>query len=128
MNPQIFASPGGIISSVRNLMETGIALIQNRLELAGLELQEEKSRAISILVFAAATVFLTFMSVIALMFTLVFVFWEHALLVMGGFTGFFIVGAVTTFFLLKGKLKGPIPFSETITQLKKDRTWLQSQQ
>jgi uncharacterized membrane protein YqjE len=118
---------GGIVSQCKNFLETGIALVQNRLELVALELQEEKSRAISIIVLGATLIFLGFMGVIALMLTLVFLFWEHALIVMGGFTGVFLLGALVVFLVLKGKLKKPIPFSETISQLKKDRAWIQSQ-
>lgn len=114
----------GIFGAVRRFAETGLGIVQNRMELLAVELREEKSRLISVAVWAGAMVLLGFLSLVAIMFTLTLIFWEQRIAVMGGFCGFFVVGTLVAFFLMKSKLKTP-PFSETISQLKKDREWLQ---
>lgn len=114
----------GLFGSVRRLGATAAGILQNRLELITLELKEEKARAISLGISAAAAIFMGFMTIVALMFTLTFLFWDQRVAVMGGFCGFFLVGALVSFFMLKSKLKTP-PFAETVAQLKKDREWLQ---
>jgi uncharacterized membrane protein YqjE len=119
--------PAGIFGSVRRVLDTVLAILQNRLELMMIELNEEKSRLISVVIWAAALLFLAFMGIVALMLTVVMLLWDHALIVLGSFTGVFLLGALVSFLMIKKKIKGSIPFSETIAQLKKDRAWLQSQ-
>jgi uncharacterized membrane protein YqjE len=118
------ANSFGIFGSIRRLGGTAVAVLQNRLELMAIELKEEKGRAMSMAIWGASLIFLGFMTIVALMFTLTFLFWEQRIAVMGGFCGLFLVGALTAFFMLKSKLKTP-PFAETIAQLRKDRDWLQ---
>jgi len=118
------ANSFGIFGTLRRLGGTTVAILQNRLELMAIELKEEKSRAISMAIWGAVLIFLAFMTIIAAMITVTFLFWEQRVAVMGGFAGFFLVGALVAFFVLKGKAKTP-PFAETIAQLKKDREWIQ---
>ena len=114
----------GLFSSLRRLGGTAMSILQNRLELITIELKEEKQRAVSLAIWAASLIFLGFMAIVSLMFTLTFLFWEQRLAVLGGFCGFFIVGAIVAFAMMKKKLKTP-PFAETVAQLKKEREWLQ---
>ena len=112
-----------ILGSLRRMAETGLAVVQNRLELLAVELREEKTRLVSIAVWSGAMVLLGFLALVAIMFTLTLVFWEQRIAVMAGFCGFFIVATLVSFFMLRSKFKAP-PFAETISQLKKDREWL----
>ena len=116
----------GIFGSVRRVIDTTLAILQNRLELIAVELGEEKSRAISVLVWGALLIFFAFMTVIALTATIVFLLWEHALYALAGFTALYLIGAIASMLIVKGKIKNPPPFAETIAQLKKDREWLKS--
>jgi len=113
----------GLLGSVRRLGENALAIVQNRLELLIIEFREEKSRVISLGVWAGAMLFLSFLAIVALMLTLTFIFWEQRVAVMAGFCAFFFVGAIGSLLALKSKIKTP-PFSETVSQLKKDREWL----
>ncbi|MDQ6630220.1 MAG: phage holin family protein [Verrucomicrobiota bacterium] len=115
----------GMFGSLRRLLETSVAIVQNRVELVAVELREEKSRAIGIIIWAAVLIFTSFMALVAIMLTLVFLFREQAVYILGGFSLLYLIGAVTAFLMLKAKTKTP-PFSETIVQLKKDRAWLRS--
>ena len=118
-------APVGVLASLRRLMETSLAILHNRLELAAVEFQEEKSRLAAIFLWAAILVFFGIMSVVALMVMTIFLFWENRLAVAIGFSILFVVGAVAAYLALHGKLKKPpIPFAETIDQLRKDRQWL----
>ena len=112
-----------ILGTVRRLGETALSVVQNRLELLAVELREEKTRLVSMAVWAGAMVLLGFLSLVAVMFTLTLVFWEQRIAVMGGFCGFFVIATLVAFFMLRSKFKAP-PFAETISQLKKDREWL----
>lgn len=114
----------GILPALRRFGSTAVAILQNRLELITIELKEEKTRAVSLVIWGASLAFLGFLGLVALMFTLAFIFWEQRVAVMGGFCAFFFVAAMGSFFMLKKNLKTP-PFAETIAQLKKDREWLQ---
>ncbi len=117
----------GILGSLRRFGETVVAIVHNRLELAALELQEEKSRAISMLIWAAVLIFFGFMMMVALTLTVIFVFWEHRTLVAGVFAGFYLLAALVAFLAMRKNLKNPpIPFAETISQFKKDREWFET--
>ncbi len=116
-------STPGIFGSVKRLAETGLAIVQNRLELIAVELREEKGRVVGLLVWGGALVFMAFQALTAIMLTLVVIFRDQALYIFGGFAAFYLIGAIAAFFLLRSKIKAP-PFGETIAQLKKDRRWL----
>jgi uncharacterized membrane protein YqjE len=116
---------GGLLGSARRFLETLLAIGHNRLELAAIELQEEKERVVATLIWAALLIFFGFMTFVAIMLTAVLLFWENRVAVAGGFTAFFLIGALIAFSCMKRKLKNPpVPFAETIAQLKKDRDWL----
>ena len=67
-----------------------------------------------------------FLTLVAIMATVVFAFWNQALGVLAGFSGFFLVLAVGSFFMAKSKLK-KTPLDETISQLRKDRELVREQ-
>jgi uncharacterized membrane protein YqjE len=116
---------GGLLGSARRFCETLLAIVHNRLELAAIELQEEKSRIVATLIWAALLIFFAFMTFVAVMITAILLFWDNRVAVAGGFAAFFLIGALVAFFCMKNKLKNPpVPFAETIAQLKKDRDWL----
>ncbi len=118
---------GGLLGSLQRVCDTGVSIVKNRVELATLELKEEKSRLVSAAVWGGIFMVSTFMAVIAIACTVLFMLWDQRLYVAIGFLAFCIIGAFTAFLLVKGKLKAPKPFAETIAQLKKDRAWLQRQ-
>jgi uncharacterized membrane protein YqjE len=113
--------PGsGLFGSIRHVLGTTVAVFQSRIELLTVELKELKGRAVALLFWAAALLFLGFLTFVAIMATVVFAFWEQALPVLAGFSAFFVVLAIASFSFAKAKLS-QIPFKETVDQLKKDR-------
>jgi uncharacterized membrane protein YqjE len=113
----------GFFGSLRRIGETLLAIVQSRLELISHEWREEKTRAVSIAIWGALMVFMAFMSMIAVTFLFVFVFWDQAVWVLLGFSIFYLGGAALALFVIRSRLKAPL-FAETISQLKKDRSWL----
>ncbi|MEO5804614.1 MAG: phage holin family protein [Verrucomicrobiota bacterium] len=110
----------GLFGSVRRVLATALAMFQSRIELIAVEVREEKKRALAVVGWGVALVFLSIMSVVAVMGVVVFLLWENALAVLAGFSAFFLVAAVGSFCLARSQLQ-KIPFGETVAQLKKDR-------
>ena len=119
-------NPAGLFKSLRHLLDTGLAAVQNRLELFVVELKEEKCHVIQILIWASAVILLGLMAIATATFTIVFLVEESArVFVLAGFCLFYILAAVGAFLGLKKRLKDqPLPFAESISQIKKDREWL----
>lgn len=120
----------GLFGSLAGMFDTLLATVQNRLELFAVELQEEKCRLIEALVWAAAVIFLAIMAVTMLTLTVAFLagmlFGDAALLwVLAGFTLLYATVACGAYRALKQRLcNRPLPFAETIAELKKDRECL----
>lgn len=102
--------------------------VRNRVELAGIELREEKHRAVELFWLTAAGVFFAGVAVMTLTVAI-------ALLISASARPYFLlgmgilyaVGAVTAVLQLRHKLKnGQPPLAETIEQLRKDGEWLSS--
>jgi len=110
----------GLFGSIRRTVGTTVALIESRIELIALELREEKKRALSLIIWGAVLGFLSLIFVVAIIGLVTFLLWENALAVLVGFSVFFVVLAVASFFLARKKMK-KIPFGETVDQLRKDR-------
>jgi uncharacterized membrane protein YqjE len=118
----------GVGSPLRRLAESILAVVENRLSLATVELNLEKYQAIEVLFWGAACFSLGFLAMLLLTFTVVVVFWESGrLTVLIGLTLVYLFGAAAAFFALKHRLKSwPTPFTETIAEIKKDRACLKA--
>ena len=120
---------GGLLQSVRRLADTGLALLHNRAELFAVELQEEKSHLIEILLWVAVLLFFGILSVLVLTATLIMLASEGTrIYVAGGLSLVYLVGAVWAWLRLKARLETRLPFAQTITEVKKDRDWLFDEQ
>ena len=125
--PEPEQNPVGVFKSLRHLLDTGLAAVQNRLEIFVVELKEEKCHVIEILIWASAAIVLGLMAIATATFTIVLLFPERRtqVFVLAGFSLFYILAAVGAFRGLKKRLKDhPLPFAESISQIKKDREWL----
>jgi uncharacterized membrane protein YqjE len=116
----------GVFESLRRLCDAALALVQNRVELISVEIQEEQQRLVRLLVLAAAVVFLANTAVIALTVAAVFLASEQSRVpVLIGLSVFYLLVAGGAFLLLRKQLRStPPPFHTTISELKKDREWL----
>jgi len=119
------ASPG-LLTSVRKLLDTGLATVQNRAELAAVEFKEEKDHALELMLWATVVFFFAVMTGIVLTATIIFAFPEdRRIYVAGVFAVLYLAGGVWAFLGLRTRLnKQPVPFSATVDEIKKDREWL----
>lgn len=116
----------GVFESLRRLCDGALALVQNRLELFAVEVEEEKQRLVRLLVLAAVVVFLANTAFMALTAAVVFLASEGSrVAVLIGLSVFYMLLAGGAFLLLRKRLRdAPPPFHSTISELKKDREWL----
>jgi uncharacterized membrane protein YqjE len=116
----------GIFASLRRLSDSGLALLQNRVELFSVELEEQKIRLVRLLVLVAAAVFMANTAVLVLTATIILVVGDKARVpVMICLSLVYLGGATAAVFALRKEIKeSPPPFDGTIAELKKDRSWL----
>lgn len=121
-------NPPGLISLLRKAALTSFGALRNRGELFLVELQEEKNRVIELFIWVGLALFLGFMFMVVLTATIIFLFSpETRVYAAGGFAFLYFVGMVLALLNLKALVKSvALPFSATIEEVKKDRTWLDS--
>lgn len=117
--------PPGLFGSVKRLLETGLALAQNRVELFAVELQEEKYRLVEVLLCTVAVAAFGMMALtLATLAVLVF-FWEKALLAaLAALSLLYLLATLAAWKALQSCLKKQTAFSETLGEIRKDREWL----
>ncbi len=98
-------------------------MLQNRIELFAVELEEQKIRFVRVLALVAAAVFLANTAILVVTVTIVVVVGEAARVpVLIGLSLVYIVAALLAFRAVRNELKSsPAPFEGSISELKKDR-------
>lgn len=128
MNPDPPA-PAGFVSALRALADGLFANLEDRLELLGLEVQEEKFRLIRIFVWISAVIFAGAMAVVFASLTIVYLFWESArLAVLGGLAAAYAVmfGVIVVAFR-RYLARQPRPFAASLQEIKADRTCIRNE-
>lgn len=122
--------PGGLSDSLRRLVGTGVALVQTRLELLAAELEEEKLRLGSLLVFAAAAILLLDLGIVLLAVFLTVAFWDtDRLLVLGILTTAFLVsGAIAAAAAVRLARTRSRLFAASLAELAEDREALRGRE
>ena len=117
----------GLFASLRRFLDTGLGAVHNRVELFAVELREERCRLMDLVLSAVAACFFAMLAWISVTASLVFIFNEHALFALIGFSLLHILGAVASVVWLRKQIKHKsMPFAGSIAELKKDREWLQT--
>jgi uncharacterized membrane protein YqjE len=122
-NPAEGRSAAGLFASLRNLLETLLAIGQTRLELLSTEVEEELRRTAGILLWAlVATLFLAF-TVLMLAILVIVASWEdHRVLAAALVTAGFLAITLLAFLILRARARArPRFLSATIEELEKDR-------
>ena len=123
------SSPGtgrGMFASLRVLLHSGLGLVRTRLELFGIELEEEKLRVLSLLGYGAAALLLLSAGLVFLAIFFTVLFWdEHRLLALGLFAAVFLsAGGLALYVAWRhANAKGRL-FSASLAELAKDRAAL----
>jgi len=117
---------GGLFASLRRLLNSALALVENRFQVFTVELQEEKIRALDLLLRAAVLVGLGFMTLIAATALVVVWLWDTSpVAVLSIVTLVYGLAAAGIGYSLRQRLqRGPPPFAGTLAELKKVREWL----
>lgn len=121
-------NPPGLLTLIRKLAKTGTAALINRGELFLVELQEEKNNVIELFIWAAGMCFFGVMFVVVLTATIIFLVpEEQRVYAAGGFALFYLVCGILAMLNLRALVKNAaVPFADTISEVKKDREWLES--
>ncbi len=119
----------GVFGSLRRLLQTLLAVAQNRLELLLVEAQEERLQFYETLLLAGTVIVLGAITLGTVIFTLV-ALCLHAerfdLLV--GLILLCLLATVVAFWRLRQRLRAWTPFSATLAELKKDKACLEQEQ
>ncbi|MGC2458741.1 MAG: phage holin family protein [Gallionellaceae bacterium] len=117
---------GGLFNSMRTTASTLLAIVQTRVELLSTELEEERIRLTSMLMWMLLMLFCTGMGVIFFTLLLVLALWDdHRLLAVGIPAVLFSLGAVLAWQVVAGKARSkPRLFAASLTELSRDRDQL----
>jgi len=120
---QSASASSGFVGSLRALADGLLATAQERLELFGVELQEEKFRLIQTIVWISAAIFAGGMAITFASITLVYLFWESArLAVLGALTLFYSGALVVAIVAFRRHLaRQPRPFAASLQEIQNDR-------
>ena len=111
----------GLFAALKNIAATLLASGRTRLELLGTELEEEKLRAIRLLVVALAMVFCLGIAILLGVSLLTLIFWDSKILVLGLFTGLFVLaGGLFYQAFVRATHREQPPFAASIAELEED--------
>src|SRR5215207_6497687 len=121
---------GGLFSSVRRMADTCLSSVHNRVELFGLELQEEKLRLVRLLLWTVAALFASFLAITVITIAVVWIFpQENRAVVLGIFAVFYTILATVLGLKLRSEIKNaPPPLADATAELKKDLDALRSRE
>lgn len=118
----------GLFESLSVFAATLVAIVQTRLELLSIDLEEEREHLFSIMLLALVAVFLLGIGVVLAAILLVVIYWEtHRILVLTILTVLFLLVGIATgaYALYKVRTK-PRLFSSSLSELQKDSQQLDS--
>jgi len=128
MDPDPPAS-AGFVSALRAFADGLFANLEDRLELLGVELQEEKFRLIRIFVWISAVIFSGAMATVFASLTIVYLFWESArLAVLGGLAAAYaVMFGVIVVAVRRYLARQPRPFAASLQEIKADRSCIRNE-
>lgn len=120
---------GGLYGSLKGLVVAGIGIVRTRLELLGVELQEEKARLLGLLAFGAAAVIFLAAGLVFLAVFLTVLLWDtDRLLALGVFTSLFLTGGVVALVVALRHARAPSHlFAASLAELARDRAAAESE-
>jgi len=115
---------------IRRMFASLVRMLRVRLELAGLELQDEIDHVVRALAMAVGGALLLCAGVVFGAIAVIVALWEtHRVLAIGGFAALFAgAGAVLLWLLVRASRDRPPMFAETLAQFEQDRLRLGEEQ
>jgi uncharacterized membrane protein YqjE len=123
----VLRKPTGVIGDLSAIAATGVRAVRTRLELLGIELQEERQWLVRYVVVALGALLLLVFGLLLAVFALVLLASEAQRPAFLGIAGaaFLIAGALGAGWLQRRIRERPIPFSDTIAILRGDEAGLE---
>ena len=114
--------PPGLLTALGRLSSTLLTLVETRLELFAVELEEEQQRFLRVLLWSAASLFFSMLAVILITLAVVWACPAQArIYVLAGFCLVYLGSAVAAASILRWRLRNrPRPFAGSVDQLKRD--------
>lgn len=111
-----------LFTSLRTFWGVIVAILYTRLDLATLELEEEATRAVHLVVMTMAALMAIVITIFFILFLIVAIFWDnHRLLVLGLVSGFCAIGSAILVGIVKQMIRTRPKFlSQTLNELRKD--------
>jgi uncharacterized membrane protein YqjE len=114
----------GLLKSLRRLVTTLGAILENRVELFAVELHEQRHRMVELLMLAGGALVLGTLAVVVFSAVLLWLFAEpYRVYAAAGLGVLYLAGAIILVLRLKRRLTAE-PFPETLNQIKKDCEWM----
>ena len=124
MEPSPEDAPG-LLRSLKRLSKVALGIVENRVELLLVELEEERWRVVDALLLVASVAVLSLMTLTAGTFALVMFFpAEHRAAVMLVVALVYLLATLGVSMKLRSRLKRWRSFSSTLAELKKDKACL----
>lgn len=119
----------GLLEGLRNIVDGGLALLANRLELLGVELAEERVRVLALLAYGAVAFVALGAGMVFLAVFITVALWDsHRLLALGIFSAVFIGGGILALRTAMEYARKPSGlFAGSLEELRKDRAALRSE-
>jgi uncharacterized membrane protein YqjE len=119
-------SSPGLFSSVKRLLNTALAGVENRIELFLIELRQARLRIFDVVLLGCAAAIMGFMALLMVTVTLVVIFWDSARVpVLVALSACYSLATIGIFWRMKARLRNWSFFSVTLDELKKDRACLE---
>ena len=115
-------SESGLFASLQRMLATLITLVQTRLELVSVEIEEQIEHAAAVLLWSIAAIFFASLSILLLALTIVIAFWdEHRLLAASLVTASFALTAVLAALVVRRRLRvRPRFLAATVREFERD--------
>jgi len=122
----VSASPH-LLRSLRALAATSIGILRTRLELVAIELAQEKSRLLGMVLVALAALLCLTLGLMMFSFLIVVVFWDteyrHLAIALVG-AAYLLIGLIMLLMVRRQAVHAPIAFEDTLAELQHDRDML----
>lgn len=115
-----------LMGSITNLVRNFVEIVETRLALFALDMQETGMNLLSLLILCGVILTCFGLSLILATLLVVVIFWDsHRLLAVGGAAGFFAVAGLGLWFMVSARFRSmPRLFAATRGEFAKDREWL----
>jgi uncharacterized membrane protein YqjE len=112
---------GGLFAALKNIAATVLASGETRLELLANEVEEEKLRAVNLLIVLLGMAFCLCAGTLIAVFFLTALFWENRLFVLGASGVFFLILGFVFYGLFKRAIQRPEKmFAASLAELRED--------